>query len=196
MPVGTLLRIVLTWFQSANGKCQNTHHLRVVIGGITQTTLENDVAAWVTAMFARYRLNMPTSAVFQPVAIYQWVAGEGFVFLVNVNATATGTVTTDVLPPYTAPLVTARVAPNGVAKKYLPAPCEIFQANGQATAELMTNMIDYTTRFVVGPNLIRYQPVTVKQVGESTISYRNFGLVGVAANTLSYQTRRKRGRGV
>lgn len=195
MPVGTLLRVVLTWFQSSNGKCQNTHHFRVVIGGVSQTTLENDIAAWVTAMFGRYKLAMPTTASFQPVAVYQWVAGEGFVFLVNVNATATGTVTTDVLPPISAPLVTCRVNGGGTAKKYLPAPVEISQANGQATAELMSHMADYSIRFVTGPNLIRYQPVTVKQVGETTISYKNFGLVAQIQQTISHQTRRKRGRG-
>lgn len=195
MPVGTLLRVVLTWFQSSNGKCQNTHHFRVVIGGVSQTTLENDIAAWVTAMFGRYKLAMPTTASFQPVAVYQWVAGEGFVFLVNVNATATGTVTTDVLPPISAPLVTCRVSGGGTAKKYLPAPVEISQANGQATAELMSHMADYSIRFVTGPNLIRYQPVTVKQVGETTISYKNFGLVAQIQQTISHQTRRKRGRG-
>lgn len=138
---------------------------------------------------------MPTTAVFQPVQIYKWTPGEGFVFMTSVTASATGTVTTDVLPPYVSPMVTARVIGGGSAKKYLPAPAELFQANGEATAELMTRLADYAVRFIVGPNLIRYQPVTVKQTGETVLTHKNIGLVAQTRTTLSYQTRRKRGRG-
>ena len=188
MPIGTVLRIVVSFAQGVNGVSQNIFHLVTAQAGISNATLTTDLQTWLAALYSGMLIHIPSTTTIQYVRVYKWINGTGFAFA----ATSSG----ERIPSVSAPLVTARVSGGGVAKKFLPALGETSQNDSILIASALSGLVIAASRLVSGPNIIRYQPVTVNPNGEISITTKPIGSTGIASNLLAVQRRRKRNVGV
>jgi hypothetical protein len=196
MPINTLVRVVVSILQGVNGVAQNIFHLKTATSGITNATLTTDIQGWLANMYSGLVTHIPAGATLQYVRVYRWVDGSGFEFQFDTTFAFTAVGGGERIPSVSAPLGSARVLGGGVAKKFFPAVSELSQTDSILTASALAALVTAVGRMVTGPNIIRYQPVTVVPNGETSITSKNIGSTGIATTLLAVQRRRKRGVGV
>lgn len=196
MPIGTVLRIVVSFAQGVNGVSQNIYHLVTMQAGISNATLTTDLQAWLFNMYSGLLTHIPSTTSVQYVRVYRWVNGSGFEFQFDTTFSFAPTSSSERIPSVSSPLVTARVTGGGVAKKFLLAVGETSQSDSILIAAALSGLVNSAARFVSGPNIIRYQPVTVEPNGEVSITSKPIGGTGIATSLLAVQRRRKRNVGV
>ena len=196
MPIGTVLRIVVSFAQGVNGVSQNIFHLVTAQAGISNATLTTDLQTWLAALYSGMLIHIPSTTTIQYVRVYKWINGTGFEFQFDTSFAFAATSSGERIPSVSAPLVTARVSGGGVAKKFLPALGETSQNDSILIASALSGLVIAASRLVSGPNIIRYQPVTVNPNGEISITTKPIGSTGIASNLLAVQRRRKRNVGV
>lgn len=196
MPIGTILRIVVSFAQGVNGVCQNIYHLVTMQAGITNGTLTTDLQAWFFNLYGSLNPIIRSDVTLQYVRVYRWNNGTGFDFQFDTTFSWNPIAVAQRIPSLSAPLVTARTSGGGVSKKFFPAVTEEGQDDGILTSYALTQLAASAARVVSGPNIIRYQPVVVNPNGEVSITSKPLGSVAIATSLLAVQRRRKRGVGV